>query len=375
MLSHILFWISLLVSFFSQLSIPVNAVDSVGTVDTITQQINDYTQKLATLAKSKDTLSNQIKILNSQVELTLLKINQSEQSIKSLESDINDLSIKIGNLDVNLNQLTADYIKEINLNYRLQKRLSPIPAIFLSSSFNSFLEQYKYIATIQRNSQTTLLNLETARTTFDIQKNQKIDKQTELETLQKKLSDQQASLAKQRTDKTNLLQVTKNDEVRYQKLKAEAQAELESLQTAVFDGTKVVKKGEAIGIMGNTGFSFGAHLHFGLYNLTKEKVANFEYTNDIDSLNFLASHQWPMKNYTITQGRGRTAYSYMYSDHFHHGIDMYSDTNTVYAVDDGIAYFFKDKYPGKKMGTGNHVKLFHADGHMTLYLHLEKFYR
>jgi murein DD-endopeptidase MepM/ murein hydrolase activator NlpD len=82
-----------------------------------------------------------------------------------------------------------------------------------------------------------------------------------------------------------------------------------------------------------------------------------------------------MKDYTITQGRGHTKYSYMYSDGFHHGIDLVSNNKTIYAAEDGVAYFFRDKYPGKKTGNGNHVKLFHADGKMSLYLHLDKFYK
>lgn len=363
--------ILLIVVFFACTTTVVQSQDDVSQLQ---QKIDEYTNKLNDLGKAKDTLGNQIKILNSQVELTLLKINQTESNIKMLQKDIADLSVKINELDVNLNQLSSIYINQIAQNYKLQKR-TPQMYFLLSPNFNSFLEQYKYISVIQKNSQNTLVSLETNRTLLDRQKEEKRLKQQELEALEKKLADQNSNLAKQRVSKSNLLEITKNDEARYQKLRNEAQSELDSLKTAVFDGSKEVKKGDPIGIMGNTGYSFGAHLHFGLYDLTKDKLSSFEYTNDIDASGFLSKHQWPMKDYTITQGRGHTPYSYMYSDRFHHGIDMSSDTKTIYAAEDGVAYFFKDKYPNQRTGSGNHVKLFHADGHMTLYLHMEKFYK
>jgi murein DD-endopeptidase MepM/ murein hydrolase activator NlpD len=70
---------------------------------------------------------------------------------------------------------------------------------------------------------------------------------------------------------------------------------------------------------------------------------------------------------SITQCRGNTKYSYLYSDHFHHGVDIVSSNKTVRAVNDGVAYFFRN--PNSSLG--NHVKLFHPDGKMTLYLHLQ----
>lgn len=338
-------------------------------------KINEYSKKLEELAKSKDTLANQITILNSQVSLTTLKVSQTESSIKITETEIIDLGGKISVLDTSLNQLSSKYIAEIIENYKLTKKYSGLN-IFVSKNFNEFWQQYKYISIIQKNSQDSLINMETVRLNYDTQKQQKQKKQQELEALKVRLAEQKNSLTKQKLTKANLLEVTKNNESTYQKLKAEAQSELEALLTAVFDGKKVVKKGDSLGIMGNTGFSFGAHLHFGLYNLTEGSLSSFSYANDIDATGFLNAHSWPMKDYVITQGRGHTKYSSMYSDNFHHGIDMASNSNkTLYAVEDGVAYFFRDKYPGRRVGNGNHVKLFHADGKMTLYLHLDKFYK
>jgi len=329
-------------------------------------QIQEYTQKLYDLAKSKDTLSNQIKIIDSQISLTQLKITQTENSIELLKEEIQNLSSKIDELDVYLNELSSAFIAQINQNYKLGKRLTPL-RILLQGNFNDSLQEYKYLANIQNSSRQALLDMETTRTNFDLQKQEKEDKQEELLVLQKNLANQKNSLATSKQSKNDLLAVTKNDEARYQKLKAAAESELSSLLSAKFVGKRNVSKGEALGMMGNTGYSFGDHLHFGLYNLTESQLASWTYANDIDPFGYLAEHRWPMDDYRITQGRGATQYSYLYSDRFHHGVDMVSSNKTIRAVNEGVAYFFRN--PGSSLG--NHVKLFHPDGKMTLYLHMQ----
>jgi peptidoglycan hydrolase CwlO-like protein len=341
------------VVFLSHSTFMANAEDEV--VTDLQKQINEYSAKLLELAKAKDTLANQIKIIDSQISLTLLKITQTENSIQLLEEDIENLSVRINELDVYLNQLSEAFIAQINQNYKLSKRMIPVSLIF-NTNFNYFLSQYKYLATVQHNSRNTLLNMETARTNYDLQKQEKIAKQEQLENLKIKLAEQKNNLTVSRESKNNLLAVTKNDESRYQKLKSAAEAELSALLSAKFVGKRNVTKGEALGLMGNTGYSFGDHLHFGLYNLTESQIAQWAYVNDIDPMPYINEHSWPMNQpITITQGRGVTKYSYLYSDRFHHGIDMVSTNKTIMAVNDGVAYFYRN--PGSSLG--NHVRLFH----------------
>lgn len=356
--------------FISFLLTPIN-VKSQEVLNDIQDQINQYNQKLTELSKAKDTLSNQINYLDSQVALTQLKIRQTQETIIILEKEIQELSVRIDKLDQNLNHLSVVFIENVNHNYKIHKKTPPL-IFLLTQKLNKFVDEYKYLKTVQKNNQDLLIELETARTNFDLQKQQKAQKQEELEVLNQKLTQQQKDLSNQKAAKANLLETTKNDEKKYQQLKVAAEAELKSLINARLDKVVEVKKGDLLGIMGNTGYSFGAHLHFGLYDLRQENVAKWSYENDIDPMGYINQYRWPMDEpIKITQGRGATQYSYLYSDRFHHGIDMVSSNKLIYAVNDGVAYYYKDRYPNQKIGSGNHVKLFHADGKMTLYLHME----
>lgn len=354
-------------------------------------KIDEYTQKINELGKAKDTLSNQIKILNSQVELTLLKINQTENSITTLEKEIANLTDKISVLDVSLNHLSSLYIHQVVSNYKLEKRYPPALQFFLIQDFNTFFSHYKYLATVQKSSQIHLINLETVRSDYDTQRLQKENKQKELSVLQKKLSEQQSNLTRQKKTKANLLEVTKNDETKYQKLLSDARAEMEAIE-AVIAGrgveseVKKVELGEKIAniISGKSCSSSGTHLHF----MVKKNNAvqnpldflkNIEYTDysSGDSFNPSGSWNWPISpRIDFHQGYGKTWsirntwVGRVYD--FHTGIDISGATLDIFSVQKGTMYRGSYKIRSANC-TLKYVRVAGDDNTETLYLHVNYF--
>ena len=199
------------------------------TVEEVQQQIAELSAKLTELNRQKNTLSNQIKIFDTKIAQIELQIKQTGNNITVIKKEIADLSLKINGLDVSLNDLSGQYIAQINQNYKLQKRI-PFFAILGSGNLNDFFKSYKYITSLQQKSQDTLVDMETTRTNLDLQKQEKSKKQAELEALEKKLASQQKSLSAQKASKDKLLQDTKNDEAVYQRRLQEAQAQLASFR-------------------------------------------------------------------------------------------------------------------------------------------------
>jgi len=359
-------------------------------------QIQELQGKVDELQKQGKTLSNQIDIMNKQIQITELRIGDTNEKIDELGEDIDYTSLKVATLEKEILISTKRLLERMNAVQKVGK-MEAWQIFLTSTNAEQFITRLKYLKIVQLNDHKMLYSAEQARVTYEQEKAILEEKQQEQEELSNELENYTNKLEQDKKSKDQLLQVTKNSEKEYQKRLSDALRELRQIQAAakvlISEEPKDVKKGDAIGLMGSTGYSFGAHLHFGVYGISSLDQYNY-YSGHVNPSDVLenrsvnwstdcssdpsgnsntgnGSYSWPMSTsgLYITQGYGHTCYSDVYyKGQPHPAYDMYNSSNIVVtAAQDGKAYFCRNC-----TGDGaNGVFIFHSDGKMTLYWHLQ----
>lgn len=353
--------------------------------DKVSECIEILSGKVNELTSQKKTLASQISQFDSQIQITQLKIGEAQSTINKLEGEINALGFRIEYINESLDSLEEKLKQRIVATYQ-QGYVSNLEILLSSSDFSDFILRLQYIKEIQERDRRILANLQETKANYANQKDEREEKQVAIEASKNKLEVLKVSLDRQKVEKQSLLDITKNDEARYQRLLAQAQAE----QAIVFGGgvetfLRDVGQGASIGSIAShsvsPGCSTGAHLHFEIHKDGAVqnpngylRSSNYQYTQGYDqsyygSLSPSGDLPWPLNEPVIIhQGYGSHPFAQsFYPNGIHQGIDMDSSSITVKAVKAGKLYGGSYSCSNGKLF---YAKIDHGDGLTTWYLHM-----
>lgn len=377
---------------FSHFSYGISLEDcekKVGKGELSLEELNECDSRFGNVLKEVGTqrrsLESEVKRFNTAIIITTTRILATIKEIENLEKEIASLTSKIGRLDLSLDQLSEILAKRIAETYKKGK--IDFVSLFLSSqNFSDFVSRFKYLRVVQLHDRSLMIQMETARTSFEDQKTLKEQKQEELETAKKKLESQKILLTQQKEDKDRLLKETQANESRYQNFLAASRAEIEAIQGIIAGKGEETEAGKinqgdriATIILGASACSTGTHLHFQIAEGNNVKNP-FDYLRNInledesggDPHNGSGNWDWSLNEpIKFNQGFGPNTSAIrariVWYD-FHTGIDITSDDRIVKAVKSGTLYRGAIGCGG---GTLRYVRVDHDDSNIdTYYLHV-----
>lgn len=231
-------------------------------VEDLLDEIEEYEEKIEELQGEANTLSREIESFDTQINLTQLKIQNSINKIAETEREITRLA---GDIDkivdrIDIIQERIEYQEDV-LRERIRERYktretSPVMILFGSNTLEDLVKKASYLRVMEAQDSKVLGQMRDTKDTYNRQKGLFEDAKAEEEQLQAQLIQEKANLdayrnelEAKRAEKDRLLDITQNDEEKYQELLEEAREELESYSAFV--------TASGLGIIGPNGLGGG----------------------------------------------------------------------------------------------------------------------
>ena len=221
-----------------------------------------FTRKLIKTQEQSRTLSGEIEVFDEKIDITQSKISNSTVKIAGTEEEIAELSQDIGKLGTRIERLKEAMDKQQGIlearmrEKYMSKESSPIMVVFGSETVGSLVQKAKYLEVMGLQDTKLLTEMEDTKNKFNQQKALLEGKKEEGEQLKAQLQIEKGnllgyktSLEGQQGEKEQLLEDTKGDEVRYQKIIKEAQE--------ILDAYRAFSQGTGLGVIGPNGLGGG----------------------------------------------------------------------------------------------------------------------
>lgn len=199
--------------------------DNSAQISDLQNKINDLEKKLSDTRSQEKTLSSQISVMDSQIKLTELRMNSTEAQITTLTQDIKTADGKIKNLESSLTEITKVLVNRIRATYQVGTD-QPMQVLLASTDASDFVSRVSYLRIVQEHDKKLIYDTQQARNDYQNQKNIFEDKKQKVEALKTQLEQYSTQISQEKDAKKRLLSDTQGSEANYQRLLAQAQAQL-----------------------------------------------------------------------------------------------------------------------------------------------------
>jgi len=201
-------------------------------VQDLQDRIHGLEGKIADLRGQEKTLTSSIALIDTQIKLTELRINYVKQQISDLISEIQTAQTKISNLENAVNDLTKVLLSRIVATYEVGSS-QPLQILASSNNISDYFQRANYLRIAQAHDKRLMYDTVQAKNDYKNQKDIYSQEKSKIEALKSQLEDYTLQQNAQKDAKQKLLAETQGSEANYQKLLAQAEAQLAGFQSFV----------------------------------------------------------------------------------------------------------------------------------------------
>ena len=294
------------------------------------------------------------------------EITETEQAIRVSQGRQVELESKITEAEAELEK-QKDFLSSNITQMYVDGDISTLEMLASSKDLSEFIDKKQYRDSVSKKITDTLAKINDLKKQLGEQK-----AQVDVELSQQKISHEQLAIAKNeqsrllnlnQSEQTEYNANTKANEAKIAEFKKQQEEEARRLFAGNLKSQGPVKQGDILGYVGNTGLSFGAHLHL-------EALVGSGCSDLRNPATYIANGTWvrPVEGGYTSQEFGNP--DSMYRCGVHAGMDIAGVTGRpIRAVADGEIVVNCKGYCG---GYGNSIVIRHPNGVMSRYAHMRE---
>jgi peptidoglycan hydrolase CwlO-like protein len=238
-------------------------------------EINEKQKILNEIAGQGKNLESEVRRLNTQIASLNLKLKATTLSLKRLDNEIEDTQNNIEQTESDT-QKSKRVLSGVLQNLYLSENTNLVEIFLKNPELGDFFSDVKSLTDIQNNLRITLEKVIILKQELINEKEELVLQKGDIDDLIAYQANQKQGLSNTKVEKNDLLEITKGEESKYQKLLIETQKRADEIRSRIFKlfGGGELRFDEAVKIAQLAEQSTGIRPAFILAILTQESAIN-----------------------------------------------------------------------------------------------------